>query len=124
MMMDTIPRNYSFKEISSLTNVKPYVLRFWETEFDEIDPVVDQLGEKNYSDSDIKAIERVKKLLFEDKLSIPEAKLQFYDLADEVESNTEEVGVPTTSHSKMTPHHVLHEIKERLTEIKKLRGWN
>ena len=39
-MMELLTRvqkaHYSFKEVTSLTGVKPYVLRFWETEFTQI----------------------------------------------------------------------------------------
>lgn len=65
---------YKFNEITSLTGVKPYVLRFWETEFPQISPIVDDSGQKVYDKSDLLAVKTVKKLLFKDKLSIPEAR--------------------------------------------------
>ena len=65
---------FKFNEVTSMTGVKPYVLRFWESEFDQIDPKLNEIGQKIYDSSDIAAVERVKKLLFEDKLSIPQAK--------------------------------------------------
>lgn len=66
---------YKFSEVTSLTGVKPYVLRFWESEFEQISPQVQESGEKLYDKSDLLAVKTVKKLLFEDKLSIPEAKV-------------------------------------------------
>ena len=65
---------YHFKEVASLTGVRPYVLRFWETEFSQISPKLDSLGEKIYSTKDLKTIEKIRDLLFNDKLSIPEVK--------------------------------------------------
>lgn len=65
---------YTFAEISSVTSVKPYVLRFWETEFVEINPTFESSGEKIYSKEDLEFILLVKNLLFEQKMSIPEAK--------------------------------------------------
>lgn len=70
----TAKASYKFNEIASITGVKPYVLRFWESEFDQISPVVNEVGQKYYSRSDLQTIIRVKKLLFDDKLSIPQAK--------------------------------------------------
>jgi DNA-binding transcriptional MerR regulator len=67
---------YKFHEITSITGVKPYVLRFWETEFSQINPTLSTSGEKLYSVEDLECIQKIKKLLFEDKLSIPEAKLE------------------------------------------------
>lgn len=65
---------YKFNEVTSLTGVKPYVLRFWETEFEQIRPMVNEAGQKIYDKSDLLVVKTVKKLLFEDKLSIPEVK--------------------------------------------------
>ena len=73
-----IPNKSSFKinEVCSLTNVKSYVLRFWESEFTEIAPLVSSNGIKLYQQRDIEAILIIKKLLFDDKLSIERAKLE------------------------------------------------
>lgn len=66
--------DYAFKELSSLTGVKPYVLRFWESEFEEISPSFREDGSKAYSEKDRESVERIKELLFGQKLSIQEAK--------------------------------------------------
>lgn len=68
--------SYKFKEVTSLTGVKPYVLRFWESEFEQINPSVSEAGHKVYSNFDVENIKKIKELLFESKLSIPEAKSQ------------------------------------------------
>lgn len=65
---------YKFNEITSITGVKPYVLRFWETEFNQIQPALNEQGQKIYRPEDLKIVQRIKKLLFEDKMSIPEAR--------------------------------------------------
>lgn len=71
-----IPNKSSFKinEVCALTGVKSYVLRFWESEFPEIAPMMSSSGVKLYEHRDIEAILMIKKLLFEDKLSIEKAK--------------------------------------------------
>lgn len=68
--------SYKFNEVTSITNVKPYVLRFWETEFEGINPKYLEDGSKIYTQTDIELIEKVKNLLFNEKMSIPEAKLK------------------------------------------------
>lgn len=65
---------FKFNEITSITGVKPYVLRFWESEFDQINPEINEVGQKYYSQADLSAIKKIKKLLFDEKLSIPQAK--------------------------------------------------
>ncbi|MBP9680478.1 MAG: MerR family transcriptional regulator [Bacteriovorax sp.] len=73
-----IPNKSSFKinEVCALTGVKSYVLRFWESEFSEIDPLVSSAGLKLYEHKDIEAILLIKKLLFDDKLSIERARME------------------------------------------------
>ena len=73
-----IPEKSIFKmsEVCELTGVKPYVLRFWESEFVEIEPVSSSNGQKLYERTDIKIVAYIKKLLFEDKLTIDHAKLK------------------------------------------------
>ena len=73
-----IPGKSLFKidEVCGLIGVKPYVLRFWEDEFDEISPIISSAGRKLYEHKDIEAISLVKKLLFEDKMPIEEAKTE------------------------------------------------
>ena len=72
-----IPNKSLFKvdEVCSIVGIKPYVLRFWESEFEEIVPVTGSNGRKMYEHKDIEAISKVKKLLFEDKLTIQKAKV-------------------------------------------------
>lgn len=77
---------YKFNEVTSLTGVKPYVLRFWETEFNQIQPQVNEQGQKIYSPEDLEVVQKIKKLLFEEKMSIPEARA----LMDKQESGEEE----------------------------------
>src|SRR3989338_6146869 len=77
-MMELLTRvqkaHYSFKEVTSLTGVKPYVLRFWETEFTQITPEAHTHGTKKYSKKDIEIILTIKGLLFDKKLSIQQVK--------------------------------------------------
>lgn len=74
--MIQLPNKSHFKadEVCGFTGVKPYVLRFWETEFDEISPVTSSSGHKLYEQRDVEAILAIKKLLFEDKMTVEEAR--------------------------------------------------
>ena len=76
-----IPNKSSFKinEVCALTGVKSYVLRFWESEFPQIAPIICSSGQKLYEHKDIEAILYVKKLLFEDKMTIEKAKAELHE---------------------------------------------
>lgn len=72
-----IPNKTFFKlnEVSNLTGVKPYVLRFWETEFNFlINPENMENGQKLYEGKDIEMFLLIKKVLFDEKVPINEAK--------------------------------------------------
>jgi DNA-binding transcriptional MerR regulator len=69
--------HFSLNEVSSITGIKPYVLRFWETEFQSIlNPIQNESGQKMYTGKDIESFLFVKKLLFDEKIPIAEAKLR------------------------------------------------
>ena len=93
-----IPNKTHFKlnEVCSLTGIKPYVLRFWETEFEQISPVLSSSGQKLFEHKDIEAIAFIKKLLFEDKKTIEQAKMELdlqhfstNEITDEIELDEE-----------------------------------
>ena len=77
-----IPNKSLFKmdEVCKITGVKPYVLRFWEAEFSEINPMVSASGQKLYEPRDIEVVGLIKKLLFKEKLTIERAKLQLQEI--------------------------------------------
>jgi DNA-binding transcriptional MerR regulator len=114
--------NFKFNEVTSMTGVKPYVLRFWESEFDQISPKMNENGQKIYAQADIVAIDKVKKLLFEDKLSIPQAKgyldREMVNFEEEVELE-EEQPVSLASRS-MDLKKALEEIIEKNSVPKEL----
>ena len=71
-----IPPKSSFKlqEVCELVQIRPYVLRFWESEFDQIQPITSSSGQKIYEHKDITAILHIKELVVERKLPLAEAK--------------------------------------------------
>ncbi len=72
-----IPKKSLFKldEVCTIVGVKPYILRFWESEFDEISPLISSTGQKLFEQKDIQVLARIKGLLFDEKLTIERAKL-------------------------------------------------
>ncbi len=66
---------YSISEVSRLTGIEPYVLRYWETEFDDLSPQKNRAGNRIYSNKDIKLILRIKELLREQRYTIEGAKV-------------------------------------------------
>lgn len=65
---------YSIGEAGRLTGLEPYVLRFWESEFDELSPEKNKSGRRVYRQKDIDIVLLLKKLLHEKKFTIEGAK--------------------------------------------------
>jgi DNA-binding transcriptional MerR regulator len=82
--MKSIPDKLYFKigEVSEITGVKPYVLRYWETEFNIIEPVKAKSKHRLYRKKDIESVLMIKKLLYEDKLTIAGARKKLAELTD------------------------------------------
>ena len=78
---------YSISEVSALTLLKPYVLRYWESEFPSLRPSKNRAGKRIYRSSDVEHILIIKKLLYENKFTIEGARkqLQFGQESEEFE---------------------------------------
>ena len=70
---------YSIGDVSEMTGLKQYVLRFWETEFSILKPGKNKAGNRIYKDKDIKVIRHIKTLLYDKKYTIKGAKQYMLD---------------------------------------------
>jgi DNA-binding transcriptional MerR regulator len=114
--------NFKFQELTPITGVKPYVLRFWEAEFEEINPVTSDSGQKLYARKDVELILKIKKLLFEDKLSIPEAKAALRGQGPVSVTTT----APVSKHDRPSfpvDEQAIKAALSLLSEIKNRHGW-
>ena len=71
---------YSISEVSQITSLKAYVLRYWETEFAELRPKKNRAGNRTYNLDDVKLIFLIKRLLYEDKYTIEGARQRLQQL--------------------------------------------
>ena len=67
-------RYFRIGEVSAITGVEPYVLRYWETEFPKIKPARSRSGQRLYKKRDIEILLQVKELLYQRKYTIAGAK--------------------------------------------------
>ena len=70
---------YSIGEVSELTGLRPYVLRYWETEFPMLSPQKNRAGNRVYRDREIKLLFHIKYLLYDQKYTIEGARQQLKD---------------------------------------------
>ncbi len=71
-----IPEKSFFRigEVSRLTATKPFVLRYWETEFPMLQPVKSPKGHRLYRREDVETVLRIKRLLYDEGFTIAGAR--------------------------------------------------
>jgi DNA-binding transcriptional MerR regulator len=71
-----IPDKLYFRigEVARLAGIKPYVLRFWETEFPALGPKKSGTGHRLYRRKDVELVLEIKRLLYEKRYTIEGAR--------------------------------------------------
>lgn len=71
---------YSIGEVCDLTGLKPHVLRYWESQFEVMNPTKNRAGNRVYRPKDIDLIFLVKRLLYEEKYTIEGARQRLLEM--------------------------------------------
>jgi DNA-binding transcriptional MerR regulator len=78
MTTTTTPRPvqefYSIGEVCGLTDLKPHVLRYWESQFRFLNPAKNRSGNRVYKGREVELIMLVKHLLYTEKFTIEGAR--------------------------------------------------
>ncbi|MFV1951793.1 MAG: MerR family transcriptional regulator [Nitrospinota bacterium] len=84
-MMTAIPEKLYFKigEVSKITNIKSYVLRYWESEFDFVNPQKTATNQRIYTKKDVEQILEVKHLVYNESFTLKGAKQRLKELKKE-----------------------------------------
>src|ERR1700756_2592429 len=65
---------YRIGEVARMTDLKPFVLRYWETEFPMLEPVKSSSGHRLYRQEDVDMVFRIKRLLYDEGFTIAGAR--------------------------------------------------
>lgn len=119
--MATIPDKLYFKigEVARITGVKPYVLRYWETEFKIINPHKSRSNQRVYRKGDIELILEIKRLLYDERYTLTGAKAKIKQW--QRERNNMQLNIKFPDPKVMR---ALKIIKEELYSIKKILTGN
>jgi DNA-binding transcriptional MerR regulator len=104
---------YSIGEVSKITNLKQYVLRYWETEFSVLNPSKNSAGNRIYKDKDIVLIKYIQDLLYTEKFTIKGAKLHI----KKEFSSQEDLNVKTIKLNPILSKEDLLNIRKSLNDI-------
>jgi DNA-binding transcriptional MerR regulator len=65
---------YTIGEVSNLLELKPYVIRFWETEFPQLKPRKDHGRNRQFTEEHIELLRKIKDMLYNQKFTIDGAR--------------------------------------------------
>ncbi len=72
-------RYFTIGEVSDLCGVKPYVLRYWEQEFQQLRPMKRRGNRRYYQHHEVLLVRRIRELLYEQGFTISGARNQLHD---------------------------------------------
>ena len=72
--MDAESATYALREVSAELGIEEHVLRYWETEFDALQPPKDEGGQRRYRPCDVQTARRIQQLLKDEKYTIAGAR--------------------------------------------------
>lgn len=103
----TIPEKLFYKigEVSSIVQIEPYVLRYWESEFPFLKPRKNKAGQRVYTKKNLELILQIRNLLYNEKYTIAGVRRKF----NENSLKKKNVSIETIEH-----------IRKRLKEILKI----
>ncbi len=105
---------FTIGEVAGYTGIKPYVLRYWESEFKILRPLRRESGQRRYTRKDIELVFKIKFLLYEQKFSIAGAKRKLKENNRKVEKQPELFKEDSAAIS------LINEIKKEITVLLKI----
>ena len=94
-------------EVSRLTDTKPFVLRYWETEFPTLQPVKSPKGHRLYRRKDVDTVLLIKRLLYDEGFTIAGARRHLRDISEgpaELASGSHESKPAPAAHTDPPAH--------------------
>jgi DNA-binding transcriptional MerR regulator len=74
---------FSIGEVCDMLDLKPHVLRYWETQFEELAPPKNRSGKRVYRAGEVELIALIQRLLHEERYTIDGARKRLQELSEE-----------------------------------------
>lgn len=114
-----IPDKLYFKigEVANIIGVKPYVLRYWETEFPDISPGKSKTNQRLYKRKEVERIMQIRDLLYKEKYTIEGARKRLKGLSrgEKIEEPASNSQIPLFDAGKQKDF--LKQLKTKLEDI-------
>lgn len=106
--------SYPIGEVSRMTGIKAFVLRYWETEFPMLEPEKGANGRRLYSEEDVELIHKIKRLLYDEGFTIAGARRHLREGGTAVESETGAAIAPGYSATQLLNRKMLLDMRDSL----------
>ena len=103
---------YSIGEVCEITELKPHVLRYWETQFKILRPKKNRAGNRVFRPEDIELVLLVKYLLYEKKFTIDGAQQKLL--------NMKKQGDIAEDKRNIANHEFLASMRQNLNDLKEI----
>jgi DNA-binding transcriptional MerR regulator len=105
---------YKIGEVSRITGVESYVLRYWETEFPFLKPRKNKSGQRVYIKKDLELVLQIKKMLYQERYTIEGVRKRFGEGILKPESKRIHEDIKKDFQN---PAEAIEFVKQRLREI-------
>jgi DNA-binding transcriptional MerR regulator len=120
-----IPNKLYFRigDVAKLTGIKPYVLRYWETEFSSISPKKSGTNHRLYRRKDVETILEIKHLLYEKRFTIEGARKLIESRGKAAAVKPQPKGVQRDLFAPASPDvsHIRRELEDILALLRRTR---
>jgi len=106
-------RYFTIGEVSELCAVKPHVLRYWEQEFNQLNPVKRRGNRRYYQRDDVMLIRQIRSFLYEDGYTIGGARLKL--VSEKKAPAVESAAAATTATDQSLVRHMINELETVLS---------
>jgi DNA-binding transcriptional MerR regulator len=107
-------RLYRIGEVSRLAELKPFVLRYWETEFPMLEPVKSPSGHRMYRQEDVDMVLKIKRLLYDEGFTIAGARRHLREQNGAVGAESVPSGSYTENAAELLSRKMLLDLRDTL----------
>ncbi len=108
---------YPISEVCRMLDLKPHVLRYWETAFPMLNPHKNKAGNRVYRPGDVRTLQYIKKLLYDEGYTIEGARKKLEDMKRVQGQMALELEEPPADHAA---DDVIRQVREEIQAIIKV----
>ena len=105
---------YRIGEVSRLADLKPFVLRYWETEFPMLEPIKGSSGHRLYRQEDVDMVFRIKRLLYDEGFTIAGARRHLREHGGDTENENRGVNHSAEGSGQLLNRKMLLDLRDTL----------